>query len=89
MASSDQLNSPQHPGLFVRQRILPKGMTVSKAANLLGIGRPALSNFLNGKAALSQDMAKRLARVFGVDNDHLLNLQALYEPSGGGTELRP
>lgn len=54
-------------------------MTVSKAATLLGVGRPALSTFLNGRASLSQDMAQRLARVFGADRHQLLNLQAQYD----------
>jgi plasmid maintenance system antidote protein VapI len=51
-----------HPGSFVRASIIPAGMTVKDAAKRLGIGRPALSNFLNGKAALSTEMA-----VFGDD----------------------
>lgn len=50
-----------------------------QAATLLGIGRPALSNFLNGKAALSQKMARRLERAFGADREYLLNLQAQYD----------
>ena len=79
MASSNRRNAPLHPGSYVRQKVIPQDMTVAKAADLLGIGRPALSNFLNGKAALSQDMAKRLARVFGAEIDDLLNLQAKYD----------
>ena len=54
-------------------------MTVTKAAELLGIGRPALSNFLNGKAALSREMASRIERTFGADTDTLFDLQARYE----------
>ncbi len=54
-------------------------MTVTKAAELLGVGRPALSNFLNGKAALSREMISRLERTFGADIETLLDLQARYE----------
>ncbi len=79
MAVSNRRCSAKHPGSFVRQKVIPNGMTVSRAAELLGIGRPALSNFLNGKAALSQEMVKRLSRVFGADVDELLNLQAQYD----------
>ena len=79
MASDEGPSAPEHPGPYVRKQVFPKGMTVSRAASLLGIGRPALSTFLNGKASLSQDMARRLARVFGADRDHLLNLQAQYD----------
>ena len=39
-----------HPGIRIKNEVIPKGMTVTKAAELMGIGRPALSNFLNGKA---------------------------------------
>ena len=36
----------KHPGLRIKEELLPKGMTVTEAAKLLAIGRPALSNFL-------------------------------------------
>ncbi len=72
-------DEPSHPGSYVRQHIIPQDMTVTKAAELLGIGRPALSNFLNGKAALSQEMARRLERAFGADRQDLLDLQARYD----------
>ena len=51
-------------------------MTVTEAARRLGVGRPALSNLLNGRAALSQDMAVRLEGTFGADRARLLELQA-------------
>lgn len=68
-----------HPGAYVSREVIPKGMSVTKAAELLGIGRPALSNFLNGNAALSQEMALRLNRTFGADREALLDLQAKYD----------
>ena len=67
-----------HPGVYVKQHVIPKSMTVTKAASILRVGRPALSNFLNGKAALSQEMALRLERAFGVDREKLLDLQARF-----------
>ena len=72
-------DEPIHPGAYVRQNVIPKDMSVTKAAELLGIGRPALSNFLNGKAALSREMASRIERTFGADIETLLDLQARYE----------
>ena len=72
-------DEPIHPGAYVRQNVIPKDMTVTKAAELLGIGRPALSNFLNGKAVLSREMASRIERTFGADIETLLDLQARYE----------
>ncbi len=54
-------------------------MTVKDAAKRLGIGRPALSNFLNGKAALSTEMAVRLEKAFGADRKRLLEMQAAFD----------
>ena len=63
-------------GRFIRQQVIPQGMTVTEAARRLGVGRPALSNLLNGKAALSPNMALRLEETFGADRARLLDLQA-------------
>ena len=68
-----------HPGEYVRLNVIPEGMSVTRAAELLGVGRPALSNFLNGKAGLSQEMALRLEHTFGANRESLLDLQAEYD----------
>ena len=68
-----------HPGVYIRENVLPAGMTVTAAAKQLGVGRPALSNLLNGKAALSSDMAVRLQKTFGCDRAELLRRQAAYD----------
>ena len=73
------LNQPIHPGKYVKENILPEGMTIKKAAELMGIGRPALSNFLNGKAQLSQSMTTRLVKAFDADKSKLVTLQQEYE----------
>jgi len=67
------------PGSYVRREVIPDGMTVKKAAEMMGIGRPALSNFLNGKSRLSQDMATRLEKAFGADKTALLERQQNYD----------
>jgi hypothetical protein len=54
-------------------------MPVKEAAKLLGVGRPALSNLLNGKAALSPEMASRLEKAFGADMRELLKLQVEFD----------
>lgn len=69
----------KHPGLRIKEELLPKGMTVTEAAKLLAIGRPALSNFLNGKAMLSPKMAQRLSKTFNFPLDQLMQWQADYE----------
>ena len=71
--------NPPHPGIYVKHNIIPKDVSVTKAAGLMGIGRPALSNFLNGKSSLSQNMALRLERTFGTDREKLLEIQKRYE----------
>ena len=63
-------------GEYIRQHVLPTGMSVKEAAKRLGVGRPALSNLLNGNAALSADMAVRLEKSFGADRQKLLDRQA-------------
>lgn len=70
--------SKQQPtvGHHIRSEVIPAGMSVKGAAARLGVGRPALSNLLNGKAALSPKMAMRLAKAFGADSEALLQLQA-------------
>ena len=72
-----------HPGPYVRSHVVPGGMSVTKAAETIGIGRPALSNFLNGKAALSPQMAAKLQRAFGADADDLMARQAAHEAASG------
>jgi addiction module HigA family antidote len=66
-------------GAYIRETVIPKGMTVKTAAERLGVGRPALSNLLNGRAALSPEMALRLEQAFGADRRQLLDLQARWD----------
>ena len=73
---SDNQEDYPHVGQYVREKIIPAGQSVTAAAQLLGVGRPALSNFLNGKARLSARMAHRLEKVFGADSQQLLEMQA-------------
>ena len=67
-----------HPGDGIR-KALPKGMSVKKAAELLGVGRPALSNLINGNAALTPEMAMRLEKAFGIVSQDLLKIQAEFD----------
>lgn len=70
---------PPHPGGFVRRSVLPDDLSVTAAAEALGVGRPALSNLLNEKASLSPEMALRIEKAFGVKMDTLLRMQARYD----------
>lgn len=64
-----------HPGAKIRTLILPNGMTVTDAAIKLGVGRPALSNMLNGNASLSWEMALKIEQAYGLDADKLMRMQ--------------
>lgn len=70
---------PVHPGTYVKVNVIPKGVSVKKASKMMEIGRPALSNFLNGKASLSMNMATRLEKSFGADKESLLALQQKFD----------
>src|SRR6476620_2440397 len=72
--------TPCHPGEFIREEILKElGLSVSKAAEVLGVRRATLSDLLNGKAALSAEMALRVEKAFGVDMETMLRMQAWYD----------
>jgi antitoxin HigA-1 len=58
--------NPPHPGEVLRDGVFAdKGLTVTEFAKRLGVTRVALSRVLNGKAAISADMAVRLAAALG------------------------
>jgi len=59
--------NPPHPGFTLRDDVLPAfGLSVTEAAEQLGVSRVALSRVLNGRAAVSPDMALRLEAWLGV-----------------------
>ena len=71
--------NPVHPGGFIREYVIPSGMSVTEAAKRLDVGRPALSNLMNAHSSLSPDMAVRLQKTFGADPGKLLDLQAAFD----------
>ena len=55
-----------HPGTTVRQDCLEKnGLSVTDAAQILGVDRQTLSNLLNARSGISPEMAVRLEKAFG------------------------
>ena len=74
------MKNPPHPGALIRTEIIEAlGLSVSAAAAILKVRRATLSDLLNGKAALTPDMALRLEKAFGPDMDHLLRMQVVYD----------
>lgn len=83
-------DTPIHPGQHVRITILtPRGISVSAAARLLGVGRPALSNFLNGHVAATPEMASRIEHAFAISANDLLDMQAAYDAALAKTKGVP
>ncbi len=76
----DMMKSPPHPGELLRQDVLlPLGLMVTEAAERLGVSRVALSRVLNGRAAISPDLAVRL-EMAGVSKARFwLGLQCNYD----------
>ncbi len=75
-----RLKSPPHPGGFVRDEIIaPHGLSVTAAASALGVTRAALSAFLNGRSALSPDMALRVEKAFGAPMEALMRMQNSFD----------
>lgn len=60
--------NPPHPGLTLKDDVLPAlGLTVTQAAEQLDVSRVALSRVLNGRAAISPEMALRIEAWLGVE----------------------
>ena len=75
-----QVFSPSHPGEIIREDVIGDlGLSVTDAARLLGVGRPALSAVLNERASLSPEMALRLEKAFGVSMELLLKMQLQFD----------
>jgi addiction module HigA family antidote len=74
------MKNPPHPGRIVRQECIePLNLTVTAAAEALGVTRNALTNLLTGKNGVSPEMAIRLSQVFGPTPEMWLKLQMNYD----------
>lgn len=79
-ARNTMMKNPPHPGELLREHVLdPLNLSVSEAAERLGMSRVALSRVLNRRAGISPDLAIRLERA-GVSTARFwLALQTQYE----------
>ncbi len=76
---------PSHPGAFIKTEVIDDlGLSVSKAAEILGVRRATLSDLVNEKASLTPEMALRLEKAFRLSMDMLLQMQAWHD----STEMR-
>ncbi|MFP4075318.1 MAG: HigA family addiction module antitoxin [Halochromatium sp.] len=74
------MHNPPHPGEIIKELCLePLGVTVTDAADALGISRKTLSAILNGRAGISPEMAVRLSIAFDTSAESWFNQQSQYE----------
>jgi len=75
-----EMKDPSHPGEVLRADVVEEyGLTVTEAARILGVTRPALSALLNERASLSPEMALRFEKAFGVKMDMMLRMQLAWD----------
>jgi antitoxin HigA-1 len=75
-----RMHNPPHPGQIIKRLCLePLGVSVTQAAQALGISRKTLSAILNGRAGISPEMAVRLSIAFGTSAESWLNQQTQYD----------
>ena len=69
-----------HPGAFIKTEVMEElGLSISKAADILGVRRATLSDLVHEKAALSAEMALRLEKAFQLNMEMLLRMQVWYD----------
>jgi antitoxin HigA-1 len=73
-----RMYNPPHPG-EVLQEYLPAGLSVTEAAQKLGVSRQSLSAILNGRAGISAEMAVRLSKALATSADLWLGMQMQYD----------
>jgi antitoxin HigA-1 len=74
------MKNPPHPGGFVLDECIePLGLTITQAAEALGVTRVTLSELVNGRRGISPEMAVRLSKAFGGSAESWLVQQAQYD----------
>jgi addiction module HigA family antidote len=75
-----RMHNPPHPGEVIKSLCLePLGVTVTQAAEALGVSRKTLSGILNGRAGISPEMAVRLSIAFSTTAESWMNQQTQYD----------
>ena len=74
------MHNPPHPGEVIRDLCLePLGLSVTDAADALGVSRKTLSSILNGHSGISPEMALRLSKAFSTSPESWLNQKVQYD----------
>ena len=75
-----RMKNPTHPGGFIWSEIVePIGLSISDAAETLGVTEDELAAFFGEREPLTSRMAQRIEKVFGVSKDTLIRMQRSYE----------
>ena len=75
-----RMHDPPHPGEIIKEFCIePLNLTVTEAAEALGVTRKTFSTLLNGRSGISPEMALRLSKVFGRTPEGWLKLQVQYD----------
>lgn len=74
------MHNPPHPGEILREDVLaPLGLSVTAAAERLGVTRKTLSELLNGRSGVSPEMALRISQATGTTAESWLGMQTAYD----------
>ncbi len=73
------MKNPPHPGRGLIQDCTAAGLSITEAAEKLGVARVTLSRVLNGKAGISPEMALKLEAMGWSNADFWMRLQAAYD----------
>ena len=88
--SKTRMYNPPHPGEVLQDTLLADGrISVTEFAEKLGVSRVALSRVVNGRAAVSAELALRLAAALGGSAESWLQMQAAYDLWQAGKRRRP
>jgi len=83
----NDMYNPAHPGEVLREYL--GNVTVTSAAQQLGVTRVALSRILNGNNGISADMALRLEAALGTSAQMWADMQAKYDLYKARQKSRP
>lgn len=74
------MHNPTHPGLIIRDDVLPElQISVNEAAEQLGVSRVTLSRVINGRSAITAEMALRVGKWVGNGPEIWLRMQGQYD----------
>ena len=74
-----RMKNPAHPGELVEANLKELGFSVAEAAKAIGVTRQQLYNVINGRSAVTPEMAVRFEKAFGGGAGMWLGMQAAHD----------